>query len=144
VGDSPGTAAPGDLVAGVTRVTLGGGELPGVTLWARADYAQDGAHLTALFTSQGPRWQRGARAVLAVARRGGGVHEIPVQIEQEEWHGDEQRTAQLRLRILGATPWSEAEALLAPPEPPEPTGLSEPPGPAGATETAGATESLGA
>jgi hypothetical protein len=103
----------GTPVSHVTRVTFGGAELPGAVVWARPDYSTDEGHVTVQFQSQGPRWQAGTSAMLVVTRSGGQIHELPVRVEQEVWHGEEHRTAQLRLKIAGAEPWAGAEELLA-------------------------------
>ncbi len=108
----------GDPLPNVTRVALGGAQLSGATVWVQPDYVADQGYVTVRFESQGPRWQPGATAVLSVTQAGGRVHEVPVRIEHEAWHGDQRRLVQVRLRILGADPWSQAEALLS-------SGLSE-------------------
>ena len=105
--------AAGTLIPGVTRLALGGAELPGATLWAQADYVADAGYLTVTFGSQGPRWQPGTTAVLAITRSGGSVQEVPVRIEEEVWRGEPDRMARLRLRIVGSEPWVHAEELLA-------------------------------
>jgi len=102
----------GELITGLTRVTLGGTELSGATVWARPDYVDDQGYVTVLFQSQGRWWQPGMSAVLAIIRSSGRVHEIPVRVEHEVWHGEHERTAELRLRIMGAEPWTQAEELL--------------------------------
>jgi hypothetical protein len=106
--------APGDPVAHVTQVTLGGAALPGASVWARVDYSADAGFVTVQFTAQGPGWQPGTHAILTVGRSDGRTHELPVQVEEERWLGSVRRAAQLRLRVTGAAPWSEVEDLLSP------------------------------
>jgi hypothetical protein len=120
------TSNRGDPVPQVTRVTLGGAELPRATLWAQSDYGTDSAYLTVIFNTQAPRWPPGTRALLTVGRADGRGHEIPVEVHEQAWQDEERHMGQLRLRIMGGSPWSEVEELLSSTSQPSESGERTP------------------